>query len=88
MGIGFQDTKGGRKMKCIRCAHETYKSTTTEAVELDGGVLVIRNIPCYKCEMCDEIQFTGDVVKQLERIIAAAKQHIQELSVVNYATAA
>ena len=75
-------------MKCIRCAHETYQSTTTEAVELDGGVLVIRNIPCYKCEMCDEIQFTGDVVKQLERIIAAAKQHIQELSVVNYATAA
>ena len=40
-------------MKCIRCGNETYKSTTTEAVELDGGVLVIRNIPCYKCEICD-----------------------------------
>lgn len=75
-------------MKCIRCAHETYKSTTTEAVELNGGVLVIRNIPCYKCETCDEIQFTGDVVKKLEEIIACAKKHIQELSVVNYTTAA
>mgnify|MGYP002626053747 FL=1 len=75
-------------MNCIRCGNETYKSTTTEAVELDGGVLVIRNIPCYKCETCDEIHFTGDVVKQLEKIIALAKQHIQELSVVNFATAA
>ena len=75
-------------MKCMRCGNDSYKSLTTEAVELDGGVLVIRNIPCYKCEICDEIYFTGDVVKQLEKIIAAAKQHIQELSVVNYATAA
>ena len=30
-------------MKCIRCGNETYKSTTTEAIELEGGVLVIRN---------------------------------------------
>ena len=75
-------------MKCIRCAHETYASTTTEAIELDFGLLVIRNIPCYKCEMCDEIQFTGDVVKKLEQIIAAAKQHLQEISVVNFSTAA
>ena len=75
-------------MKCIRCAHETYASTTTEAIELDFGVLVIRNIPCYKCEMCDEIQFTGDVVKKIEQIIATAKQHLQEFSVVNFSTAA
>lgn len=75
-------------MKCIRCGHETYESKTTEAIELEGGVLVIRNIPCFKCETCDEIHFSGDVVKQLEKIIAFAKQHIQELSVVNYSTAA
>ncbi|MCI6258774.1 MAG: YgiT-type zinc finger protein [Treponema sp.] len=75
-------------MKCIRCGNETYKSTTTEAIELNGGVLVIRNIPCYKCEICDEIHFTGDVVKKIEQIIASAKQHLQELSVVNFATAA
>ena len=75
-------------MKCIRCGKETYKSTTTEAVELGTGVLVIRNIPCYKCEMCDEIHFTGDVVKQLEQIIAAAKQRMEQLSVVDYSMAA
>ena len=88
MGTGFENTKGGNKMKCIRCGNEIYKSMTTEAVELDGGVLVIRNIPCYKCETCDEIHFTGDVIKQLEKIINFAKQHIQEVSIVNYMTAA
>lgn len=75
-------------MKCIRCAHEAYKSTTTEAIELENGILVIRNIPCYKCEICNEIHFTGDVVKQLEQIISLAKQRMEQLSVIDYATAA
>lgn len=73
-------------MKCIRCGSKTYESITTEAVELGNGVLVIRNIPCYKCETCDEIQFTGDVVKKLEQIITDAKQRKEQLSVVDYAS--
>ncbi len=71
-------------MKCIRCGHEAYQSVTTEAIEMDGGLLVIRNIPCYKCEICDEVQFTGDVVKQIEKVIADAKKHINEITVVNF----
>ena len=55
-------------MKCIRCGQELYLSKTTEAIELEGGVLVIRNIPCYKCDECGEIHFTGDVVQQIEKI--------------------
>ncbi|MBQ9627101.1 MAG: YgiT-type zinc finger protein [Treponema sp.] len=73
-------------MKCVRCGHETYKSVTTEAIELGSGVLVIRNIPCYKCDTCDEIHFTGDVVKQLELIISAAKQRMEQLCVVDFAS--
>ena len=75
-------------MKCIRCTNETYESTATEAIELDGGVLVIRNIPCHKCTHCDEVHFTGDVVKQLEQIIASVKEKMVQLSVVDYSSAA
>ena len=46
--------------------------------------MVIRNIPCYKCEICDEIQFTGDVVKRLESIISEARKRIDEVVVINY----
>ena len=55
-------------MKCMKCGREAYKSTTSEAIEMEFGLLVIRNIPCYKCEECDEIFYTGDVVQKLEEI--------------------
>ena len=42
-------------MKCMKCGQPAYKSVTSEAIELGFGLLVIRNIPCYKCEECDEI---------------------------------
>ena len=31
-------------MKCMKCGEEAFKSTTTEAIELGFGVLVIRNV--------------------------------------------
>ena len=75
-------------MKCARCGKETFKSTTTEAIELDFGILVIRNIPCYKCDECDEILYTGDVVQKLEKITDMVKNLMQELVVIDYEKAA
>ena len=75
-------------MKCIKCGKETYESTTTEAVELGFGVLVIRNIPCYKCKECDEILYTGDVTEKIEKITEKVKQLMQEVTVIDYAKAA
>lgn len=76
-------------MKCMKCGLDTYQSRNTEAVELENGcLLVIRNIPCYKCRECDEILYTGDVVQQLEQLIATAKKMAQELMVVDYTRAA
>ncbi|MBQ9412769.1 MAG: YgiT-type zinc finger protein [Oscillospiraceae bacterium] len=76
-------------MRCIKCGHGTYRSTNTEAVELAGGcLLIIRNIPCYKCGECDEIMYTGDVVERLERLTAKAVELAQELTIVDYAKAA
>lgn len=76
-------------MKCLKCGRETFESRNSEAIELDNGcLLVIRNIPCYKCTECDEILYTGDVVEQMEQIIAAAKNLTQQLMVVDFTTAA
>lgn len=71
-------------MRCMKCGKETYKSTTTEAIELDFGVLVIRNIPCYKCDECDEIFYTGDVAENIEKITQKVKELMQEVTVVDY----
>lgn len=75
-------------MKCMKCGKDAYKSTTSEAIEMEFGLLVIRNIPCYKCEECDEIFYTGDVVEKIEEITDRVKQLMQEITIVDYSTAA
>ena len=75
-------------MKCMRCGRESYKSTTCEAIEMEFGLLVIRNIPCYKCDECDEVFYTGDVVQKLEEITERVKQLMQEITIIDYAKAA
>ena len=75
-------------MKCMKCGKEMFKSTTTEAIELGFGVLVIRNIPCYKGDECDEIVYTGDVAQKIEKITAMVKDLMQELVVIDYEKAA
>ena len=76
-------------MKCMKCGRATFESRNAEAIELEnGGLLVIRNIPCYKCKECDEVFYTGDVVEQIEQIIDMAKSLMQELMVVDYTSAA
>ena len=84
----MEKPKGGIKMKCTRCGKEAYKSTTSEAIEMELGLLVIRNIPCYKCHECDEIFYTGDVVQKIERITGMVKQFMQEVTIVDYEKAA
>ncbi|MBQ9291279.1 MAG: YgiT-type zinc finger protein [Clostridia bacterium] len=72
----------------MKCGKEAFKSTTTEAIELGFGVLVIRNIPCYKCVECDEIFYTGDVAQKIEEITERVKQFIQEIIVIDFEKAA
>ena len=75
-------------MKCMRCGKTAYKSMTSEAIELGFGLLVIRNIPCYKCGKCDEIFYTGDVVQKVESIIVDAEQLMQGIRVIDFTDAA
>lgn len=72
----------------MKCGKNAYKSTTSEAIEMEFGLLVIRNIPCYKCEECDEIFYTGDVTLKIEEIIERAKKLVQEITIVDYNKAA
>ena len=75
-------------MKCMRCGNNTYRSTTAEAIEIECGLLVIRNIPCYKCDECDEIFYTGDVALKIEMITEAVRQLAQDITIIDYEKAA
>ncbi len=68
----------------MKCGKELYKSTTAEAIETESGLLVIRNIPCFKCEECDEIYYSGDIAMKIEHITEMVKTFMQEVTIVDY----
>ena len=75
-------------MMCMECGAKTEKGFTTDVTDLGNCLIIVRNVPCFKCTECNEIIYTGDVIKRLEEIIAEAKKLMQEISIVDYAKAA
>ena len=74
---------------CNACfGEDKIKTTTTFTVEYKGCIIVIRNVPCLECQKCGEITFTDEVADQLEKIVAAAKTVLQDVSVIDYSKVA
>ncbi len=75
-------------MKCQVCGAVAQKGLTTSVTDLGGCLIIVRNVPCYKCSECNEIIYTADVVQHLEAIIESAKKLMQEVSIIDYSQAA
>jgi YgiT-type zinc finger domain-containing protein len=71
-------------MKCISCGAKTFPGTTTDVTDMKNCLVIVRNVPCHKCSECDEIIYTGDVVRQLEAISATAKAAVNEIAIVDF----
>ncbi|MEF2576171.1 MAG: YgiT-type zinc finger protein [Eisenbergiella sp.] len=74
-------------MKCYTCGASTEKGYTTSVTDLGTCLVIVRNVPCYKCTECDGVFYTGDVVEKLEKIIETAKKMMQEISIIDYSKA-
>lgn len=74
---------------CIYCKNDNlFPSFTTHVVNYKGCVIVIKNVPCDECEQCGETYYSDEVARQLEKLVSAAKQLMQEISVIDYSKAA
>ena len=71
-------------MKCISCGANAFPGTTTDVTDVDRCLVIVRNVPCHKCSECDEVIYSGDVVKKLETITTAAKTAVNEIAIVDY----
>lgn len=80
----FYKEKGDLCMKCMKCGVNAIKSVTTDVTDLGECLIIVRNVPCYKCSECSEVIYTGDIVRKLEKIIADAKKKYSEISVIDY----
>lgn len=88
IGSRFQNQKGAINMLCMECGAKAEKGLTTDVTDLGSCLVIVRNVPCYKCIECNEVVYTADVVKQLENIIEQAKKVMQEISIVDYSKVA
>lgn len=75
-------------MKCMRCGATTERGFTTSVTDLNNCLVIVRNVPCFKCTECNEISYTGDVIQQLEKIIDSARKVMQEISIIDYSKVA
>lgn len=75
-------------MICMNCGAKAEKGFTTSVTDLGSCLVIVRNVPCYKCSECSEITYTGDVLKKLEVIISHAKNLMQEISIIDYSKVA
>ena len=71
-------------MTCFMCKGSMQESTTTHVVDLGQCIIIIKNVPCFKCSQCGETSFTGTVAAQIEKIVDTLSAAVTEIAVVNY----
>lgn len=71
-------------MKCSKCGADTYASTTTHVFDAGNCLIIIRNVPCHKCTVCNEVILVGSVIRKLETIMKSARSTMNEISVIDY----
>lgn len=71
-------------MRCVKCGAETFSDKTTDVIEFDECILVIRNIPCRKCSECDEVIYSGKTIRELEKIVDKVKISLTDILVVDF----
>ena len=73
---------------CFYCKGDMKPSKTTYTVTTENGVIVIKNVPCEECSQCGAVEFTDEVMEKVEAIVCRLKELLQEVSVVDFGTAA
>ena len=74
----------GTAMRCTMCRSEAYDTFTSEAIEMDTGLLVIRNIPCYRCKKCYNLFCAGNVLQKMERMMRFAEKYPRQVTILDY----
>ncbi len=74
-------------MTCFFCKGEMEQGLTVHVEELNGCIIVIKNVPCEKCKNCGEVFYSGAVLEKIEEIVNKLRNVITEITVVNYSVA-
>ncbi|HZX47313.1 MAG TPA: type II toxin-antitoxin system MqsA family antitoxin [Clostridia bacterium] len=71
-------------MNCIVCKGELTKKDINQIVDIDGHIIIIKNVPAEVCEQCGESFFENQVALTLEKIVDEIVSNKAEITIVNY----
>jgi len=71
-------------MTCIFCKGDMLQGTTTDFSDFGTCMVIIKNVPCLKCDQCGETVYTGRIVQEVERIVDSLKNSLMEVAITNY----
>jgi YgiT-type zinc finger domain-containing protein len=60
--------------QCVLCGGEKEPGTTTFAVDLGSGVVVVRGVPALVCSQCGDAWIDHPVAVKLEAIVTDARR--------------
>ena len=77
--------KKNREAMCPICGGNKTSGTTTFAVDLGFGVIVIRDVPALVCSQCGTDWIPDDVAIHLEETVENARRTHRQIEVTAYA---
>ena len=69
---------------CPLCGATQEKGTTTYAVDLGVGVVVVRDVPATICSRCGEEWIGAEAARELEKIVEDARAKRRQVEVVPF----
>ncbi len=75
-------------MTCFYCKGEMKEGFTLYTAELKNCIVVIKNVPCSKCEQCGETVINGETALKIEKILKIFTEIATEVAIVDFSTAA
>ena len=67
-------------MKCFLCKGDMINSTTTYMTTYNNCYIIIKNVPCQKCNQCGEEYIDGITMLKIENIIEKLKSMLTEIA--------
>lgn len=71
-------------MKCFMCKGDMINKNTNYILDLEGSIIIIKNVPSLVCNQCGEVFYENEVMKRIEKIIDIFKNALTEIAIVNY----
>jgi YgiT-type zinc finger domain-containing protein len=75
-------------MKCFLCKGDLIPSTTAYMTTHNDCFIIIKNVPCLKCDQCGEEYIDGSTLMKIESIIEKFRFVLTEIAIVDFSNAA